>query len=81
MIDDKNEPSEEDWETVNEDWREVPYSITSCWFCGKVEKDGNWLFSTEFDCYLHEKCLLKEIKEMVPSDPETPIFKKEFYGE
>lgn len=31
-----------------------------CWFCHKDECD---LFSWEFDCYLHENCLIEAMEE------------------
>lgn len=68
-----------EWNTG--EWKEVPYSITSCWFCRKDKPDKDWLFSCEFDCYLHEKCLKEAIKNEEPGDPETKILKNEFYGE
>lgn len=41
-----------------------------CWFCYK--KTDDMLFDTEFDTFLHEDCLRKELKEC-PENPEAQI--------
>ncbi len=42
-----------------------------CWFC--YENEGDMLFSTEFDCYLHEECLKKQDDR----NPEAVIMSRE----
>lgn len=37
-----------------------------CWFC--FSDEGDLLFDTEFDTYLHKECLEEVLKE----DPEHP---------
>ena len=37
-----------------------------CWFC--YTQDDSLLFDTEFDTYVHEKC----IREALKRDPEHP---------
>ena len=44
-----------------------------CWFCSTKE-NKIILFSTEFDSYVHEECLLKADKE----NPEREIMMREF---
>lgn len=41
-----------------------------CWFCHT--KTNDMLFDTEFDTYLHEKCLRSEL-ENCPENPEAQI--------
>jgi len=31
-----------------------------CWFCLTVD-DGEWMFDTEFDTYLHKACLVQAL--------------------
>lgn len=45
-----------------------------CWFCHT--DDGEMLFSWEFDCYLHESCLRKELESKY--NPEAEIMANEF---
>lgn len=47
-----------------------------CWFCHKDE--GDMLFSTEFDTYLHKDCLIKELEKEPPINQETRIMSIEF---
>lgn len=41
-----------------------------CWFC--YRKSDGMLFDTEFDTYLHEECLRKELAEN-PDNPEARV--------
>lgn len=47
-------------------------SSGGCWFC--YTKTEDMLFDTEFDTYVHEYCLRKELKEN-PGNPEAQIMK------
>ncbi len=55
-----------------------------CWFCS--EKDERpMMFSCEFDTYLHEGCLMKELQEkdygsgmVAEANPEAVIMANEF---
>ena len=46
-----------------------------CWYCHT--DDGDMLFSSEFDCFLHAECLVERIKSD-KKDLETEIFTREF---
>ncbi len=51
-----------------------------CWYC-YTDDEGEWLFSCEFDTYLHKSCLEKELSLMVEQDlydPELNIIAREF---
>lgn len=45
-----------------------------CWFCH--DDEGEMIFSWEFDCWLHEECLRKELAG--PYNPEAEIMAREF---
>lgn len=45
-----------------------------CWFCHT--DDGEMWFSWEFDCWVHESCLKKELDTVW--NPEAEIMAKEF---
>jgi len=47
-----------------------------CWFCNSQE-DGVWLFSREWDAYVHKECLLETLKRD-PEDQEALIMAHEF---
>ena len=49
-----------------------------CWFC-ETDDDGHWMFSTEFDTYLHMECLKKALKESTEEscDMEAEIMGRE----
>ena len=36
---------------------------TKCWFCREHVDKEDYLFDSEFDTALHEKCLVKELKD------------------
>lgn len=50
----------------------------ACWFCSKKtdEKTNEMLFSMEFDCYYHIKCLYKEFKEGSPSQEALIMYQE-----
>lgn len=54
----------------------VGASNGGCWYCG--DDQGEMYFSSEFDTYLHLKCLQKEINFHDPDDMETKIMAREF---
>jgi hypothetical protein len=41
-----------------------------CWFC--YQKTDDMIFDIEFDTFLHEECLRKELREN-PDNPEAQI--------
>lgn len=45
-----------------------------CWFCHQDPVEEVLYFSTEFDTYFHEDCLLKELKL---GNPEAEIIARE----
>lgn len=49
-----------------------------CWFC--YTDQGEMVFSTEFDCYLHLSCLQKEMTAD-PTNREAKIMAREFAEE
>lgn len=54
-----------------------------CWFCNTlndVDDGAGWLFSTEFDCFLHKSCLLQALapKGDGSSNQEANIMGREF---
>lgn len=50
----------------------VPASSGGCWFC--LNDEGEMLFDTEFDTWIHEECLRSELKEN-PDNPEAQLMK------
>ena len=51
---------------------------SGCWFCHTDDETNDWMFSTEFDAYLHKHCLMKEISLLSESnDQEVEIIAKE----
>lgn len=50
----------------------VEPSKGGCWFC--YTDQGDMLFDTEFDTWVHESCLRKELKK-TPVNPEARIMK------
>lgn len=44
-----------------------------CWYCH--DDEGEMLFSVEFDCYIHEKCLRNALKD--EKDREAQIMGRE----
>lgn len=51
-----------------------------CWFCCTDDETGDWLFSGEFDTYLHKHCLEAAIASMDDEniDREAEIMAREF---
>ncbi|WP_206922905.1 hypothetical protein [Alicyclobacillus suci] len=54
----------------------VEPNLGGCWFCHS-DKGDDWLFSFEFDCYVHVSCL----KKAPLDDPEANIMRHEFVNE
>jgi hypothetical protein len=50
-----------------------PPHLGGCWYCHDDQEP--MLFSTEFDCYVHQTCLANAAK--VPNDREAAIMAKE----
>lgn len=50
-----------------------------CWYCHT--DDGDMLFSTEFDTYVHMKCLEATVAENDPNDREAAIMAAELLPE
>lgn len=48
----------------------VSPNMGGCWFC--YTKTDEMIFDTEFDTYLHENCLIKELQDN-PENPEAQI--------
>lgn len=50
-----------------------------CWFCHEVD-DRPMLFSCEFDCFLHDTCLMSALAASSPEaeDWEAEITAREF---
>jgi hypothetical protein len=68
---------------MNEDekrWKSVlplvPPQEGGCWFC--YNNAAPILFSTEFDSYVHDRCLRAEL-EMDPNNREAIIMARELY--
>ena len=47
-----------------------------CWFCYQKD-EREMLFSIEFDCYFHEKCLMDTLSS-TEYNPEAEIIANEF---
>lgn len=63
--------ADSEWENDEPHARDI-----GCWYCRKrIVSDG--LFSTEFDCWLHEDCLVAALKRD-PKDLEAAIMAREF---
>lgn len=66
-------------EMANPDIDYVSPNAGGCWYCQTLS-EGHWLFSAEFDCYLHLHCLKKELKSIPEGHykGEVGIFEREF---
>ena len=61
----------------------VSDSADECWFCRKqIVQDDYYRFSWEYDTYIHEKCIQKQLKKYLAGDCEgdyeTEIILSEF---